>query len=75
MKRFGIGVIGLLLGYLIAAVAGYFPIGVLSSNAHDRTAGISSSAMTGALAWRSTAGIRRIYAVGFRFTATRARFS
>jgi hypothetical protein len=45
MKRFGIGILGLLLGYLVAAVVGYFLIGVLSSNTHDRSV---EAAMTSA---------------------------
>jgi hypothetical protein len=45
MKRFGIGILGCLLGYLVAAIAGYFLIGILSSNMHDRSV---EAAMTSA---------------------------
>jgi hypothetical protein len=51
MKRFGIGILGLLLGYLVAAVVGYFLIGVLSSNTHDRSveASMTSAFVVGPL--------------------------
>jgi hypothetical protein len=44
MRRFGIGVLCGIGGYLLAAVAGYFLIEVLSSNSHDRSveAGMTS---------------------------------
>ncbi|MEO8005674.1 MAG: hypothetical protein ABI771_12255 [Betaproteobacteria bacterium] len=44
MRRFGIGVLCGIGGYLLAAVAGYFLIEVLSSNGHDRSveAGMTS---------------------------------
>jgi hypothetical protein len=45
MKRFGIGLLGGIAGYLIAAFVGYFLIGVLSSNMHDRSV---EAAMTSA---------------------------
>ena len=45
MKRFGIGVLCALGGYLIAAFAGYFLIDLLSSNTHDRSV---EAAMTSA---------------------------
>jgi multisubunit Na+/H+ antiporter MnhB subunit len=45
MKRFGLGVLGFIAGYLIAAVVGYFLIGALSSNMHDRSV---EAAMTSA---------------------------
>jgi hypothetical protein len=37
MRRFGIGVLCGIGGYLLAAAAGYFLIDVLSSNGHDRS--------------------------------------
>lgn len=37
MKRFGIGLICGIAGYAIAAFAGYFLVGILSSNTHDRS--------------------------------------
>jgi hypothetical protein len=46
MKRFGIGLLGGIVGYLIAAFAGYFLIEWLSSNTHDRSV---EAAMTSAL--------------------------
>jgi NhaP-type Na+/H+ or K+/H+ antiporter len=45
MRRFGIAVLGAVVGYLIAALAGYFIVGMLSSNAHDRSV---EAAMTAA---------------------------
>lgn len=45
MKRFGLGLIYALGGYLITAVVGYFLIGQFSSNTHDRTV---EAAMTSA---------------------------
>ena len=37
MKRFGMGVLGFIAGYLIAAFLGYFLVGDFSSNTHDRS--------------------------------------
>ena len=37
MRRFGIGLLCAMAGYLIAAVAGYFLITQFSSNMHDRS--------------------------------------
>jgi hypothetical protein len=45
MKRFAIAVLFALVGYLFAAIAGYFLIGMLSSNSHD---GSVEAAMTSA---------------------------
>ena len=45
MKRFGIGVLCAVGGYLISAFAGYFLIDLLSSNTHDRSV---EAAMTSA---------------------------
>jgi lipid-A-disaccharide synthase-like uncharacterized protein len=45
MKRFGIGLLGAVGGYLIVAFVGYFMIEWLSSNAHDRSV---EAAMTSA---------------------------
>jgi hypothetical protein len=44
MKRFGHGLLWGLGGYLLFAVVGYFLIGTLSSNVHDRSV---EAAMTG----------------------------
>jgi len=46
MKRFGIALLFAIVGYLVAAVASYFLIGLLSSNVHDRSV---EAAMTSAL--------------------------
>jgi hypothetical protein len=45
MKRLGIGLLGAIGGYPIAAFAGYFLIDWFSSNAHDRSV---EAAMTSA---------------------------
>ena len=45
MKRFGIGLVWAIGGYVIAAGVGYVPIGQLSSNVHDRSV---EAAMTSA---------------------------
>ncbi len=45
MKRFGLGLLYAIGGYLIAAVVGYFLVGQFSSNTHDRSV---EAAMTGA---------------------------
>ena len=45
MKRFGIGLLGGVGGYLAFAFVGYFMIGWLSSNTHDRSV---EAAMTSA---------------------------
>ena len=45
MKRFGIALLFAIVGYLVAAVASYFLIGLLSSNVHDRSV---EAAMTSA---------------------------
>lgn len=37
MRRFGIGILCAIAGYLIAAIAGYFMIAQFSSNMHDRS--------------------------------------
>jgi predicted MFS family arabinose efflux permease len=37
MRRFGIGVLCAIAGYLIAAIAGYALIAQFSSNVHDRS--------------------------------------
>ena len=37
MKRFGLALLWALGGYLLFAVVGYFLLGSLSSNAHDRS--------------------------------------
>jgi hypothetical protein len=45
MKRFGIGLLGAISGYLIVAFVGYFMIDWFSSNTHDRSV---EAAMTSA---------------------------
>ena len=45
MKRFGIALLFAIVGYLVAAVAGYFLVVQLSSNSHDRSV---EAAMTSA---------------------------
>ncbi len=45
MRRFGFGLLYALIGYVVAAVLGYFLIASLSSNMHDRSV---EAAMTGA---------------------------
>ena len=45
MKRFGLGLLGAVGGYLIVAFVGYFMIDWFSSNTHDRSV---EAAMTGA---------------------------
>jgi len=37
MKRFGFGLLGAIAGYVVVGVLGYFLIGQLSSNTHDRS--------------------------------------
>ena len=51
MRRFGIGVLGAIGGYLLAAVAGYFLILQFSSNVHDRAmeAGMTAAFVAGPL--------------------------
>jgi hypothetical protein len=44
MRRFGVGLLCAIAGYLIAAVAGYFLITQFSSNMHDRSV---EASMTG----------------------------
>jgi len=46
MRRFGIGVLGAVGGYLMVAFVGYFMIDWISSNTHDRSV---EAAMTSAL--------------------------
>ena len=48
MKRFIIGALCAIVGYLIGAVAGYFLTDALSSNVHDRSV---EAAMTSAFVW------------------------
>lgn len=45
MRRYVVAVVGSVLGYVIAAVGGYFLVGLLSSNTHDRSV---EAAMTAA---------------------------
>jgi hypothetical protein len=51
MKRFGIAVLFAIVGYLVAAVASYFLVDLLSSNVHDRSveAGMTSAFVFGPL--------------------------
>jgi hypothetical protein len=61
MKRFGIAVLFAMVGYLVAAVASYFLIGLLSSNVHDRSV---EAAMTSAFVF-GPLGAVVAFAVGF----------
>ena len=45
MKRFAVATLFAIVGYLVAAFAGYFLVGMLSSNSHDRSV---EAAMTSA---------------------------
>jgi len=54
MRRFGFGLLFALGGYAIAAVAGYFLIGALSSNTHDRSV---EAAMTSAFVLGPLGGV------------------
>ena len=48
MKRFGLGVVGALAGYAVAAFGGYWLTGLLSTNVHDASV---EAAMTSAFVW------------------------
>ena len=61
MRRFGISLLFAIAGYLIAAVASYFLIGLLSSNMHDRSV---EAAMTSAFVF-GPLGAVIAFVVGF----------
>lgn len=61
MKRFGLGMLWGVAGYLLGAVAGYYLLGQLSSNTHDRAV---EAAMTAAFVFGPLAGFLA-FVVGF----------
>jgi hypothetical protein len=61
MKRFGIAVLFAIAGYLVAAVASYLLVGLLSSNVHDRSV---EAAMTSAFVF-GPLGAVVAFVVGF----------
>lgn len=70
MKRFGIGILFGIVGYLIAAVAGNFLVEMLSGNTHDRPV---EAAMTSIFFFGPIGGIAAFIAGmvwGRRFSAT-----
>ena len=70
MKRFGIGILFGIGGYIIAAVAGYFLVAQFSANTHDRSV---EAAMAGVFFFGPIGGIAAFIAGmvwGRRFSAT-----
>ena len=70
MKRFAIGLLGAVAGYLIVAFAGYFLIEWLSSNVHDRSV---EAAMTSAFVFGpigAVVGFVAGFVIGGRVSAT-----
>ena len=61
MRRLGIGLLYAVIGYIVAAVGGYFLTGLLSSNVHDRAV---EAAMTSAFV-RGPLGAVTAFIVGF----------
>ena len=61
MRRFGIGLLCAIAGYLIAAIVGYFMITQFSSNMHDRSV---EAAMT-SIFFFGPAGAVIAFIVGF----------
>ena len=61
MRRLGIGLLYAVIGYIVAAIAGYFLTGLLSSNVHDRAV---EAAMTSAFVW-GPLGAVTAFIVGF----------
>ena len=61
MRRLGIGLLYAVIGYIVAAVAGYFLTGLLSSNVHDRAV---EAAMTSAFVW-GPLGAVTAFIIGF----------
>jgi hypothetical protein len=69
MKRFGIGILFGIGGYIIAAVAGYFLVEMLSGNTHDRSV---EAAMTSVFFFGPIGGVAAFIAGmvwGRRFSA------
>ena len=54
MRRYVIAVVGSIVAYVVAAVAGYFLLGWLSSNPHDRSV---EAAMTAAFVFGPIAAV------------------
>ena len=70
MKRFGIGILFGVGGYLIAAITGYFLVEMLSGNTHDRSV---EAAMTSIFFFGPIGGIAGFIAGiiwGRRFSTT-----
>ena len=61
MRRLGIGLLYAVIGYIVAAIAGYFLTGLLSSNVHDRAV---EAAMTSVFVW-GPLGAVTAFIVGF----------
>ena len=68
MRRFGISLLFAIVGYLLAAVASYFLIGMLSSNMHDRSV---EAAMTSAFVF-GPLGAVVAFVVGFIHSGRKA---
>jgi hypothetical protein len=54
MRRFGFGLLFGMLGYIVAAIVGYFLVLQLSSNVHDRSL---EAAMTSAFVFGPIGGV------------------
>jgi hypothetical protein len=54
MRRFGFGLLFGILGYIVAAIVGYFLVRQLSSNVHDRSL---EAAMTSAFVFGPIGGV------------------
>jgi cation transporter-like permease len=61
MRRFGFGLLGAIVGYVLGAVAGYWLTDLLSSNAHDRSV---EAAMTSAFVFGPLGAVAG-FALGF----------
>jgi uncharacterized membrane protein YeaQ/YmgE (transglycosylase-associated protein family) len=68
MKRFGIGLLCAVGGYLVGAFAGYWLTEWFSSNAHDRSV---EAAMTSIFVW-GPLGAVLAFAIGFIWCGRRA---
>ena len=69
MKRFGIGLLCAIGGYLVGAFAGYWLIEWFSSNVHDRSL---EAAMSSIFVW-GPLGAVVAFAVGFIWSGRSAR--
>jgi hypothetical protein len=69
MRRIGLGMLGVIVGYVLCAVAGYWLTGLLSSNVHDRSV---EAAMTSAFVWGPLGAVTGFVA-GFAYAGRRAR--